>query len=89
MKCLMKKRLKRTPKIIRRKLGRERAYGQYFEESQTIELDSRLEKKVALDTLIHEALHHIVPRMTEKQVLTTATQLATILWDQNYRRVEQ
>ena len=77
------------PKIQERKLGRERALGQCWQGEGLIEIDPRLKAKPALDTLIHEMLHHYAPDWGETKVRTTATQMADILWRQRFRRIER
>ena len=79
----------RKPSIVHRKLGREGAWGQYDFNTQTIQLDPRTPPLMAMDTLVHEALHHLLPDMAEGTVEVTATRLAHILWGQNYRKVSQ
>lgn len=79
----------KLPKVIYRKLGKERAWGQYWPCKEIIEVDSRATGKLALDTLIHESLHHLFPDHDESAIQKRATMLAAILWKQNYRRVDQ
>jgi hypothetical protein len=52
-----------------------------------IEIDPKQCPKEYLDTLIHEAVHELFPRMREKIVLHTGTSLANLLWRLGYRRV--
>lgn len=51
-----------------------------------IEIDPRQCPKDYLDTLIHEAVHEIMPRKREGFVLKTATSIANLLWRLGYRR---
>lgn len=39
-----------------------------------------------LDTLIHELLHEEHPGMSEEDVTRTATNIASVLWGEGYRR---
>ena len=77
------RRRKRLPKVVRRKLGREFAYGQYHD--WLIEIDDRLRGKAELIILIHEMLHHLMPQATEHQVIEWSNELAALLWREGYR----
>ena len=80
---------KRKVKIVTRKLGRERAWGQHEGGSPSvIELDSRLTTRRRLTVLVHESLHEADPDMPEWKVTRMAPKIAEILWTDNWRRVE-
>lgn len=79
---------KKPIKVIHRKLGRERAYGQAFKDYRIIEIDERISGIDYLDTFIHEVFHVQNPTWTERQVKTKATELATLLWEANFRWVD-
>lgn len=74
-------------KIIERKLGRERADAQIFIEKRKIEIDERLSPKEKFAALIHEILHLIIPEWDEDTVLKKEKIVLNILWDENYRKV--
>ncbi|MGC3992231.1 MAG: hypothetical protein QM796_21555 [Chthoniobacteraceae bacterium] len=80
---------KKQPRVKYRKLGRHRAWGLYHWTNELIELDPRMKPKLALDTLIHESLHHLFPDLPESTIEKKATQLTAILWREDYRRVAQ
>jgi hypothetical protein len=52
-----------------------------------IEIDPRQCPKEYLDTLVHEAVHELFPRMQERTVLKAGTTIANLLWRLGYRRV--
>jgi hypothetical protein len=54
-----------------------------------IEIDPRLRAKDALDTMIHEMLHHYAPEWGENKVQRTASAMAAILWQHRFRRMER
>jgi len=49
-------------------------------------IDSRLRGRTLLETEIHEALHQIVPDLSEETVTSGARDLARILYALQYRR---
>lgn len=79
----------KPPRVKERKLGRELAYGLCWQGEGLIEIDPRLKAKTALDTLIHEMLHHYAPAWGERKVSQVATQMTRILWKHRFRRIEK
>ena len=75
------------PKVVNRKLGKHKADGLAYIESNEIHLDTRMAGKSHFNVLTHEYLHILFPDWTEKQVTQTANKLSTFLWEQNYRKV--
>lgn len=72
--------------ITYRKLGREKARGQYIPALQTIEIDPRLHGQEHLEVLLHESLHALQPHHEEATVERDAQNLARILWADGYRK---
>jgi hypothetical protein len=81
------KRRRKVPRIVRRKLGREQAYGQCV-HGERLEVDARLRRLRELNTVVHEALHWADPDMSETKVLRVASLVGRILWADGWRRVE-
>lgn len=79
---------RKHPKVIERKLGRERALGMCYSDG-LIEIDERIKGKLRLDTLIHEYLHHKSPKMREKAVNSLASSLADFLWQNKVRIIDE
>jgi len=75
-------------KITHKKLGRHKAWGLADKEAKTVELDIRLQGRKHLEIAIHEALHIVFPDMSETIVARTGRRLANVLWQLNYRRVD-
>ena len=75
--------------VIDKKLGREKAYGLAYSGDMLIEVEERQDSKDYLDTLIHEMLHCFAPAWGEKRVADTANEMARVIWDKNYRRIEK
>jgi hypothetical protein len=73
-------------KIKERKLGRERAYGLWW-ESGLIEIDPRQKPVQYFDTLCHEALHACFPELPEYKIKKAASLLRFILWKGGFRKV--
>jgi hypothetical protein len=82
----MKRKLKPV-KVVERKLGRERANGQYWRGKRLIEIDGRLKPQKYLKILCHEILHHINEDASESRVERESGVLAGILWQEGYRKV--
>lgn len=88
----MSRRKPKPVKVVWRKLGRERAWGQATIGEDLIEVDPRLGAKRQLEVLCHEVIHIAVfpgdtTPATEKRVDAAGKQLCDTLWRQNYRRV--
>jgi hypothetical protein len=86
----------RSPKvtIIEKKLGREKALGQYVCGSGEILIDPRdiFEKpehneRERLDTYVHEALHKADDDLDEETITHYARIVTAVLWKAGYRRV--
>jgi hypothetical protein len=83
----MSRRKSKPVKVVHRRLGRERAWGQAFIGENKLEVDPRLGAKRMLETLIHEVTHLCHPGMSESEVDRTGKMICKVLWSQNYRRV--
>ena len=75
----------RKIKIIRKKLGREKIWGQAHDH---IELDSRLKGKKELEIIIHEAMHILFPEKEEDDVVKSSIILTNTLWYESYRKTD-
>lgn len=60
-----------------------------FTRKHIIEIDPRQSPKDYMDTLIHEALHELMPRKPEAFILKAGTTIANLLWRLGYRRVKK
>ena len=80
-------RRKNKVKVVWRKLGKEKAWGQATIGEGLVEVDPRLGAKRQLEVLIHEVTHLAHPEMTEAEVDRTGKMIARVLWAENYRRV--
>lgn len=83
----MSPRKTKKVKVVWRKLGRERAWGQAFLGEGTIEIDPRLGARRQLEVLCHEQVHLTFTDMSEAEVDRAGKDLAALLWAQDYRRV--
>lgn len=80
---------KRTPRIVHRKLGRERNWGEQWPGTSLIFLDPRMRSYRYLDTLIHEMLHLFFPELNERTVTLLATKMSKEIWRRRYRRLDK
>jgi hypothetical protein len=78
---------RRKFKVVERRLGKEKAWGQCTPAEGLIELDTRLSARRHCEVLLHEALHLAFPDMGEKEVDRAGKLLRDVIWSQNYRRV--
>lgn len=73
-------------RVIRRKLGKEKADGQAWHADKLIEIDPRLTPKNELETIIHEVTHIVFPQMTEEEVCRHAVATVNVLWKEGFRK---
>lgn len=82
--------MNKTPIIISfEKLGRQWADGLAYCDDRAIKIDSRLKGYNLFYTLIHEIMHIQNPKWSEIKVEGHSKEMALLLWEQNYRRVDQ
>ena len=74
----------RTFDIEYRDIGGE-VTGCCQDESELIEISTRIKGRTRLDTEIHESLHACLPMLHEHIVETTASNIAAFLWRLGYR----
>ena len=77
----------KAPRVVERKLGRYKAWGTCSSDGE-IEIDPRQKPKAYLDTLLHELLHWISPKMSERQVRNAARLMTAELWKRGFRKIE-
>jgi len=80
---------KKNAKVVWRKLGRERAWGQATHDpaKPLIEIDPRLSPRRALECLCHEQLHISLPDLSESKIDRLGKEISRTLWEQNFRQV--
>jgi len=76
------------PKVIVRKLGKEKAWGQYHEADNIIEIDERLMGKHKIEIFLHERTHCHFKQMSEEDVTRFASVMADFLWKHGVRFVD-
>ena len=80
--------MKQPIKISYRKLGREQAHGLAYKEDREIIIDNRLKGQDLLETIIHEIQHVQFPKWGEHMVIGRSKELAELLWQQGFRKVD-
>jgi hypothetical protein len=75
-------------KIIYKKLGREKIWGQSTGLG-IIEMDSRLKGKKHCEILHHEMIHELFPLETEASVTQKAIIMTNTIWGEMYRRFDK
>lgn len=76
---------KKPIKIIHRKLGREKALGQAWQDHRIIEIDERIKGKRYLRVILHEIAHCQNPSWSETKVEAQSTELCNLLWEVGFR----
>ena len=56
-------------------------------EDNVMEVDPRQTQPDYMDTVIHEALHMLFPKVKEPKILRAGTSMAKLLWRLGYRQV--
>ena len=84
----LQKKLLKGVRILYRKLGKEKARGQYTASLNLIEIDERLVGEEHLEVLLHESLHALQPHHEEETICRDALNLSLILWADGYRKNE-
>lgn len=80
--------MERLPKIVVRKLGKEKSWGLAHADN-LIELDSSLRGYRYLLYLIHEYMHIRYPDWSETKVRKESSVFARLIWKQMFRRIEE
>jgi len=75
------------PKVVNRKLGKHKADGLAYIESNEIHLDTRMAGKKHFEITCHEYLHILFPDWQENKINKTAKKITNFLWSENYRKV--
>jgi hypothetical protein len=82
------KRPEKRVRVIRRKLGREKADGICFFDGK-VHVDERLRGIHLLETLIHELIHHEFPQLSEDAVERSSKSMAVTMYNDKWRRIEE
>lgn len=73
-------------KFKRRKLGKEKAWGQYL--NYPLEIDERARGKKELEIYLHESAHFLLPDLPEDEIIRISIRLTNTLWHEGYRKVD-
>ena len=77
-------------KVVNRKLGREKAWGQCWHGENLIEIDPRQPENEYFSTIIHECLHLCFDdkNLTEEEILAAEKLIFNTLWSHGYRKTK-
>lgn len=81
-------RKRKSIRVIYKKLGRQKFWGQTGDADEFVEIDPRCKGKKHLEILIHESLHIIMPTLTEEAIENASILLTNTLWNEDYRRID-
>lgn len=76
----------RRIRFVRKKLGRQQAWGQYL--NYPLEIDERAKGKKELEIYLHESFHYMFKDMEEDEVVKWSVLLTNTLWHEGYRKVD-
>lgn len=76
-------------KIIERKLGKEKAWGQAWQGDNIIEIDERLSPSKKITIYCHELLHLADINMPEYKVEKISQFIGKGLWQAGYRKIQE
>ncbi len=77
-------------KLVFRKLGREKNWGQAWQDgSLLIEVEPSQREEKLMRVIVHEALHVCYPKLSEFAVDRAANKIGRLLWKTGYRRVRE
>ena len=74
--------------INHKKIGRHKAIGLAYCDTGNIVIDERLRGEDHLYILVHEIIHIQNPLWSEIKVIGHSKEMAKLIWENNYRRVE-
>ena len=74
-------------KVVEKRLGRIKAYGQAFQGENLIEIDPRQTEKELIDKLIHELLDLAKPEYEEEEIIRISRIVSEHVWKSGYRRI--
>lgn len=74
----------RPIRVVEKKLGRNKAIG--MATLSGIWIDPRQSPREYIDTLVHESMHLAFPHFDEELITVSSSFIATILWQQGYRK---
>ena len=80
--------MKTVNEIKHVKIRSNYAVGLAYKGEGIIHIDTRLVGFNHLETLIHEILHIQNPKWSEIKVIGHSKEIATLLWQQGYRKVD-
>lgn len=83
---VFKAKIGKLPKVIFRKLGKEKAWGQLTDNK--IEIDERLKGKKLLIIALHEFFHWLFPHLKEEEIIIASEKTAAFLWKLGFRKVD-
>jgi hypothetical protein len=72
-------------KIIIKNLSKEKCVGLAWIEDQLIELDPNQTEREFLLTAIHESLHILFPKYSEKKIISLEKSLGSVIWRLGFR----
>ena len=79
--------MNRVQSITTKKIGKHKALGLAYTETGEIVIDERLKGFQHLLILIHEIMHVQNPRWGEEKIKGHSEEMARLLWEQHYRKV--
>jgi hypothetical protein len=80
--------VRRVTKVVIKKLGRQRKWGEADHSTGIIYIDPRATGIKHLEMILHESIHIIQPYLHEEAVIDVGAELTRVLWEQGYRKYD-
>lgn len=80
--------MRKNIKVVYSDLTKHEVWGLAHFDKNIVELHNMLKGKKHLEILIHETLHLVNPFHTEEKIVEDAIVITNILWNQQYRRID-
>lgn len=80
--------MRKNIKVVYSNLTKKDVWGFAHFDKNIIELHNNISGKKHLEILIHELLHLINPKNSEKKIVSDSIKITNVLWKEKYRKID-